>query len=88
MSRALGSTGIRSRRSSRVFLFVLMESVEARETPPEFEVGALLDEEVLPVLAPLKAAPEFLRVFAMSAKLTDFAAEEEGNLRRAGFEYG
>ena len=78
MSRALGSTGIRSRRSSRFFPFVPQELVEARETPPEFEVGALLDEEALPVVAPLKSAPEFFRVFAMSAKLTDFAAEEEG----------
>src|SRR5438045_4342855 len=70
-SKALGSTGMRSHRSShfRVEPF----SDEVSETPPEFEVGALPEEEVLGALV-WKSAPEFFRVLAMPAKLTDFEA--------------
>ena len=75
-SKALGSTGMRSRRSSR--FRVEPFSDEVSETPPEFEVGTLLEEEELGALAVWKSAPEFFRVFAISAKLTDFAAAEEG----------
>ena len=71
-SKALGSTGMRSHRSShfRVEPF----SDEVSETPPEFEVGPLLEEEVLGALAVWKSTPEFFRVLAMPAKLTDFKA--------------
>src|SRR5215212_5365832 len=72
-SKAVGSTGMRSRRSSRFFPLVELVVAEAGETPPGIDVGAL------PVaLATRKSAPEFFRVFAMSAKLADFAAEEAG----------
>ena len=52
--------------------------VEVRETPPEIDVALCPEEEELGALAEWKSAPEFFRVFAMSAKLTDFAADEEG----------
>src|SRR5271169_4538778 len=68
LSRAECSTGIRSRRSSR-FLVGLLVLVGARETPPDPE------EEVSDALAERKSAPEFFRVFAISAKLTDFAVD-------------
>jgi N-acetylmuramic acid 6-phosphate (MurNAc-6-P) etherase len=48
--------------------------VDASETPP---VETRPEEEVLAVLAGRKSAPEFFRVFAMSAKVTDLGAEEE-----------
>ena len=76
-SRAECSTGTRSRRSSR-FLVELPVSVEVRETPPEIEVTPRPEEEGLGALAERKSAPEFFRVCAMSAKLTDFAADEGG----------
>ena len=71
-SRALGLTGMRSQWSScfRVEPF----SDEVSEMPPEFKVGALPEEEVLGTLAVWKSAPEFFRVLAMPAKLTDFKA--------------
>ena len=83
LSRADCSTGIRSRRSSRFLVGLLVPielpvSVEARETPPEIDVAPRPEEEELGALAERKSAPEFFRVFAMSAKLTDFAADEEG----------
>ena len=83
LSRADYSTSIRSRWSSRflVGLLVLIELlvlVEARETPLEIDVAPCLEEEELGALAERKSAPEFFRVFAMSAKLTDFVADEEG----------
>jgi hypothetical protein len=77
LSRAECSTSIRSRWSSG-FLVGLLVLVEARETPPEIDVALLLEEEELGALAERKSAPEFFRVFAMSAKLTDFAADEGG----------
>ena len=72
LSRAECSTGIRSRRSS-CFLVGLPVPVEARETPPEIDVALRPEEEGLGALAERKSAPEFFRVFAMSAKLTDLA---------------
>jgi hypothetical protein len=77
LSKAECSTSIRSRRSSR-FLVGLPVPVEARETPPELDVVLRPEEGVLGVLAERKSTPEFFRVFAMSAKLTDFVAEEGG----------
>src|SRR5436190_20893295 len=71
-SRAECSIGIRSRWSSRLFS-PLLEELEVRDTPPpEINVEAFPDEAELGVLVPRKSAPEFFRVFAMSAKLTDF----------------
>ena len=71
-NKTLGLTGMRSHQSShfRVEPF----SDEVSEMPPEFKVGALLEEEVLGALAVWKSAPEFFRVLAMPAKLTDFEA--------------
>ncbi len=77
LSRAECSTSIRSRRSSR-FLVVLLVLVEARETLPEIDVAPRLEEEGPGALAERKTAPEFFRVFAMSTKLTNFAVDEEG----------
>jgi hypothetical protein len=77
LSRAECSTGIRSRRSSRFWVGLLV-LVEARETPPELDVALRPEEEELGALAERKSAPEFFRVFAMSAKLTDFAVGEGG----------
>ena len=77
LSRAECSTGIRSRRSSR-FLIGLPVLVEARGMPPEIDMAPLPEEEELGALAECKSAPEFFRVFAISAKLTDFAADEGG----------
>ena len=71
-SKALGLTGMRSRRSSR--FRVEPFSDEVSETPPEFKVGALPEEEVLGTLVVWKSAPEFFRVLAMPMKLTDFEA--------------
>jgi hypothetical protein len=73
-SSALGSIGTKSRRSSCFF----PERVDPRGAPPEFVVGARPEEEVLFVFALRKSAPEFFRVFATSAKLTDFEAEDDG----------
>jgi hypothetical protein len=56
----------------------LLVPVEARETPLEIDVAPHPEEEELSALAERKSAPEFFRVFAMSAKLTDFGADEEG----------
>ena len=70
-SKALGSTGTSSRRSSHL---VEPFSDEASEMLPELEVGPLPDEEVLGALVVWKSAPEFFRVLAMPAKLTDFRA--------------
>jgi hypothetical protein len=77
LSRAECSTSIRSRQSS-CFLIGLPVLVEARETPLEIDVALLLEEEELGALAEQKSAPEFFRVFTMSVKLTDFAADEGG----------
>ena len=71
-SRALGSTGMRSRRSSRFRAGSFSNEVSG--TPPEFEVGPLLEEELLGALAVWKSAPEFFRALAMPAKLTVFEA--------------
>jgi hypothetical protein len=78
LSRAECSTSIRSCRSSCfiVGLPVLVELlvlVEAREVLPEIDVAPCPEEEELGTLAEYKSAPEFFRVFAISAKLTDFA---------------
>ena len=56
----------------------LLVLVEARETPLEIDVAPHLEEEELSALVERKSTPEFFRVFAMSAKLTDFGVDEEG----------
>jgi hypothetical protein len=56
----------------------LLVLVEARETPLEIDVAPCLEEEELGALTERKSAPEFFRVFAMSTKLTNFAADKEG----------
>ena len=71
-SRALGSTGIRSRRFSRFRAGSFSNKVS--ETPPEFEVGPLPEEELLGALAVWKSTLEFFRALAMLAKLTSFEA--------------
>jgi hypothetical protein len=48
----------------------LLVLVRARETPLDPE------EEVLDTLAKRKFAPEFFKVFAISAKLTDFVVDK------------
>ena len=48
--------------------------VDMSETPL---VETHSEEEVLAVLAGRKSAPEFFRVFIMSAKVMDLGAEEE-----------
>ena len=59
-------------------LVELLVLVEARETLPEIDVVSCPEEEELGALEERKSAPGFFRVFAMSAKLTDFAADKEG----------
>lgn len=83
LSRAECSTSIRSRQSSRFWVGLLVPIellvlVEARETPLEINVAPCPEEEELGALAEWKSAPEFFRVFAMSAKLTDFTVDKEG----------
>jgi len=85
LSRAIGSTGIRRRRSSFLGIPLSLmlplaefEREEAREALPEIGGGLLPREEVIADLGIRKSAPEFFRVFAMSAKLTDFAEAEVG----------
>jgi hypothetical protein len=85
LSRAEYSTGIRSCRSScfLVELLVLVELpvlVEAREILPEIDIVPCPEEEELGALSEQKSAPEFFRVFAISAKLTDFAADKGGTV--------
>jgi hypothetical protein len=50
--------------------------VEAREILLEINIVLLLEEEELDTLAEQKSASEFFRVFAISTKLTDFAADK------------
>lgn len=63
LSRAVGLTGMRSRRSSRVLVEALDLAGE-REAPPVLVVGAFPKGGVL---AKPWLTPEFFRVFAMSA---------------------
>ena len=46
--------------------------------PPKINVAPYLEEEELGALVERKSAPKFFRVFAMSVKLTNFAADKEG----------
>jgi hypothetical protein len=59
-------------------LIRLLVLVKVREMLLEVNKALCLEKEVLGALAKRKSAPEFSRVFAMSAKLTDFVAEERG----------
>jgi hypothetical protein len=85
LSRVECSTSIRSRRSSYflvglLVLVELLDLVEARETLLELNIAPYLEEEELRTLVERKSTPKFFRVFAMSTKLTDFVANEEGTI--------
>jgi hypothetical protein len=83
LSSILYSTVTRRHLSSRYYYCFGFpkEETDILPDPPEFdEVGLLLEKaEPGALFVPRKSAHEFFRVFAMSAKETDFeGAEEEG----------
>ena len=54
-------------------LLAKFKRLKARDAPPEIDVGLLPKEVALAGLRARKLASKFFRVFAMSAKVTDFA---------------
>lgn len=73
LSRAVSSIGMRRRRSSRSGFIVpiepldLLEPLDPEEARETLLVDPWPDEEGLYVLAGRKSAPEFFKVFTMSA---------------------
>jgi hypothetical protein len=54
-------------------LLAKFKRLKARDAPPEIDIGLLPEEVALANLKARKLALKFFKVFAISAKVTDFA---------------